>query len=1326
VAANPVKCQCPPGYNVSNASLLGASYCRACPRGFTTNNLTHSTACYRCPTSPFLTDPQYETAVNRSTGLQFHMSTTLEEASSGSFPNICVDAVVYFERVRDRGNKYIEMTSFFRILTPGLADKRDILSVWRAPMEQTKGLCNGVRSLLSCTKGAYKLTRQLAWAYTSSESDEDFENAASAYRRPGANAKDHYSFRFSFPSAGTGPYFLSLFSHKLQRVIAQIDYVPERVGDCYPEQPDVLLCEFPEDIFNFQMYGPLSPCPAGSNTDFDQLTGCLGCLPGTYAAVAGMPSCLPCPEGTYSEASWATGCAACPSGMTTATAGTIWGYDCISCMTLAERRGVPIRNVPGCRDFVMTTTRPAIVTTTPQSTPPVTTPEPIIEICNDGILTYSENCDPGPMQQGYYMTVLSWSQLQNLTDLVYKGMCSASSCRFTNNRCGDSVRASNLTFMVNSSHRAIGGPNNRSFFIFAEGCDDGNTVSGDGCSSECTIEKGWVCSFSRPDRCTRRCGNGRRELDNDEECDDGNSLNLDGCSGPYALFWLIPVPHSLACCPVLHANLCIPAENCTIECGFYCSEEEERSECESQCGDGIVSSAEECDMGGLISEACISCTIPIGFACTDAPCVPGVSANQSCGNVCGDGLISGKEECDESYLNYDTNICTSNCTLNIHKQVCVGKGCPVSESLLLQRLRKPQDLTNMNILQFMNSSSEGVRIAREGVFIYTDVAMTDAKPGAAGSKQVQSMATAGYMFFADRYVDRNASSFILMDLQATATPFSVSMVAADSKPNLFSVAATFDCPSCLDGLEIPIHQGIMMDSLRKVTYTSRCLVVFRPYQLYFGPQQVLTFYFEKLDLRSPDSSFNFYDVKNEMLVAHIQGPFYAEHMTLQALAPCNVTIINGATWRNLSRASHTSDTSGEDITMYYSMHWSTRRGLATDWETGVTGHRDCLDYCPKKNLQECYQRCLQPRRSGHASTPAWRRKSRALHQVLDGTVRETNESLSGDASIEHFAGTHPSHEMKEGAPLQAAGEAQVRSASGDDHNQLQKDQEPESSRPENQPWKESGRASSQKSSVGPGSGISGSTDAADVRANNGLKVDMQDGVPQLVLGASALIDSQDSCDFSQKPQTLMFPMERVQDEVLSPIQGGWEGTCRSSTRCPPGVQCIITDDPSAYQSGTCNVAVYINGSTLIRHVWGCPHTPWREGMATGVILAVEKGKQVISFQTNAAVLRYDEFQIIWTQTSADLPLDVRRWGVFSMGATMPQRSAVQPGMRMQIMFGPGHEDSLPKPAAEEQEGVIISVWEVRAYCIMSMIDGWICLICGSVSEAFKRLRNSTI
>jgi cysteine-rich repeat protein len=57
-------------------------------------------------------------------------------------------------------------------------------------------------------------------------------------------------------------------------------------------------------------------------------------------------------------------------------------------------------------------------------------------------------------------------------------------------------------------------------------CDDGNTVSGDGCSAECKIEPGWTCT-GEPSICSK-CGNG--VLEAGEECDDGNTVSHDGCS----------------------------------------------------------------------------------------------------------------------------------------------------------------------------------------------------------------------------------------------------------------------------------------------------------------------------------------------------------------------------------------------------------------------------------------------------------------------------------------------------------------------------------------------------------------------------------------------------------------------------------------------------------------------------------------------------------------------------------------------------------------------------------------------------------------------------
>ena len=47
-----------------------------------------------------------------------------------------------------------------------------------------------------------------------------------------------------------------------------------------------------------------------------------------------------------------------------------------------------------------------------------------------------------------------------------------------------------------------------------EACDDGNTVAGDGCESDCT-------------ETTQLCGDGL--VHSTEECDDGNTVAGDGC-----------------------------------------------------------------------------------------------------------------------------------------------------------------------------------------------------------------------------------------------------------------------------------------------------------------------------------------------------------------------------------------------------------------------------------------------------------------------------------------------------------------------------------------------------------------------------------------------------------------------------------------------------------------------------------------------------------------------------------------------------------------------------------------------------------------------------
>lgn len=111
-----------------------------------------------------------------------------------------------------------------------------------------------------------------------------------------------------------------------------------------------------------------------------------------------------------------------------------------------------------------------------------------------------------------------------------------------------------------------------SFLDPGEGCDDGNSVDGDGCSRFCTIELGFRChnagffETGMPSFCQAVCGDLVQA--GAEECDDGNLFSGDGCSG-----------------------------NCRSEDGWTCRRASGRTLCEPVCGDGKRMGYEECDDG---------------------------------------------------------------------------------------------------------------------------------------------------------------------------------------------------------------------------------------------------------------------------------------------------------------------------------------------------------------------------------------------------------------------------------------------------------------------------------------------------------------------------------------------------------------------------------------------------------------------------------------------------------------------------------------------------------------------------------------------------------
>jgi len=174
-----------------------------------------------------------------------------------------------------------------------------------------------------------------------------------------------------------------------------------------------------------------------------------------------------------------------------------------------------------------------------------------------------------------------------------------------------------------------------------EQCDDGNTVSGDGCSSQCKLECDWTCGMSGgcpPCGMSQpACGNGIQTFD--EECDDGNVASGDGCSASCQVEpgWRCVVP----------GRLCVPI-----------------------CGDGRMVGWETCDDGNTVSgdgcaynclvEPCSDCSTGL---CIHRSCGDGGQDAQEAGYRCGDGILSPGEECDDGDQNSDEQYggCTTQC-----------------------------------------------------------------------------------------------------------------------------------------------------------------------------------------------------------------------------------------------------------------------------------------------------------------------------------------------------------------------------------------------------------------------------------------------------------------------------------------------------------------------------------------------------------------------------------------------------------------------------------------------------------------------------------------
>jgi cysteine-rich repeat protein len=237
-------------------------------------------------------------------------------------------------------------------------------------------------------------------------------------------------------------------------------------------------------------------------------------------------------------------------------------------------------------------------------------------VCGDGVVAGEEECDDG---QG------------NNSDTV------ADACRVDCSlpSCGDGVAD----------------PGN------SEECDDGGLVDGDGCASDCTVEfcgdgqvnnaeteecdEGSNNSNTTPDACrvlclSPSCGDG--VTDTGEVCDDGNNVSQDGCNATCAAIEdcgdaIVQAGLGEECDDGDGSNSNTAPDACRLGC------------VNPTCGDGVTDPAnsEECDDGNQDdSDGCSN-------KCT----------------ICGNGVVSGDETCDDGPDNSDTmpDACRANCQI---------------------------------------------------------------------------------------------------------------------------------------------------------------------------------------------------------------------------------------------------------------------------------------------------------------------------------------------------------------------------------------------------------------------------------------------------------------------------------------------------------------------------------------------------------------------------------------------------------------------------------------------------------------------------------------